>query len=123
LRDQRATRAQLVDLTDPELYVHGDPFAVWRWLRHNAPVFWHRQEEGPGFWAVTRYEDAARIYKDVTHFSSARGIFISSYSRREPAGGKMLALTDPPRHGKVRALLNRHLSASPPSYRCRPSVS
>lgn len=101
-----------VDLTDPALYERGDPWTVWRWLRHNAPVFWHRQPDGPGFWAVTRYRDAVRIYKDCRRFSSEFGIFISSYRRRrEPAAGKMLALTDPPRHGKVRATLNRHLSA------------
>ncbi|MEU8180863.1 cytochrome P450 [Micromonospora sp. NPDC049044] len=98
----------MTDLADPDLYADGDPHAVWRRLRAEQPLFWNEQEGRPGFWAVTKYDDAMRIYKDPATFSSARGILLgTAQGRGDPAGGKMLALTDPPRHGQLRALVNR----------------
>ncbi len=97
-----------IDLADPDLYAYGDPFAVWRRLRRQAPLFWNEREGGTGFWAITKYDDAVRIYMDPESFSSAKGILLSAAGGGgDPAGGKMLALTDPPRHGQVRVLINR----------------
>lgn len=98
----------MTDLADPDLYAGGDPHAVWRRLRAEQPLFWNEQDGRPGFWAVTRYDDAVRVYKDPATFSSAKGILLgTAQGRGDPAGGKMLALTDPPRHGELRALVNR----------------
>jgi cytochrome P450 len=98
----------VTDLADPDLYAGGDPHAVWRRLRAEQPLFWNEQDGRPGFWAVTRYDDAVRVYKDPATFSSAKGILLgTAQGRGDPAGGKMLALTDPPRHGELRALVNR----------------
>src|SRR5258706_7403057 len=53
-------RLEDVDLTDPNLYLKGDPHAAWKLLREQAPVFWHergaRGTLGRGVWAVTTYE-------------------------------------------------------------------
>ena len=46
-----------IDLLSPDRFASGHPFAQYRWLRENAPVFWHEDPHGPGFWAVTRYDD------------------------------------------------------------------
>ena len=46
-----------IDLLSPESFAAGHPFAQYRWLRENAPVFWHEEPDGPGFWAVTRFKD------------------------------------------------------------------
>ena len=46
-----------VDLTDPDTYLHGMPYAAFRELRRRAPVAWHPYGDKPGFWALTAYDD------------------------------------------------------------------
>lgn len=98
-----------IDLVDPELYSHGDPFAVWRWLRVNDPVRWHQPTAHlPGFWVLTTYQDVRAVYRDPVTFSSARGILLRPEKHgTDPGGGRTLALTDPPRHRQLRALVDR----------------
>jgi cytochrome P450 len=97
-----------VDLADPELYATGDPHSLWRLLRRERPVHWNAESDGPGFWAVTRYADAMQVYRDTETFSSERGNVLSPYrGRPDPAAGKIPIVTDPPRHSKQRALINR----------------
>jgi cytochrome P450 len=93
-----------INLVDPELYSSGDPYAVWRWLRHNDPVRWNPPAELPGFWILTRYEDVRMVYRDPATFSSAGGILLRPETHgSDPGGGRTLALTDPPRHKQLRA--------------------
>ena len=96
-----------IDLVDPALYSHGDPFAQWRWLRANAPVHWQPPAELPGFWSLTRYDDVRTAYRDAETFSSAPGILLRPKEHgADPGGGRTLALTDPPRHRRLRALVD-----------------
>ncbi|MFF0171333.1 cytochrome P450 [Streptomyces prasinus] len=100
-------QAPRINLVDPELYAHGNPFEQWRWLRANAPVHWHPPTELPGFWALTRYEDVRAAYRDAETFSSARGILLRPADHGEdPGGGRTLALTDAPRHRQLRGLVD-----------------
>jgi cytochrome P450 len=96
-----------INLCDPELYSHGDPYAVWRWLRANDPVYWHPPTELPGFWVLTKYDDVRAVYRDPATFSSAAGILLrpAEYGV-DPGGGRTLALTDPPRHRQIRSLVD-----------------
>jgi cytochrome P450 len=97
-----------VDLVDPDLYSVGDPHAVWRWLRANDPVHWHPPAALPGFWALTRYHDIRAVCRDTETFSSAQGILLRPESHGpDPGGGRTLALTDPPQHGRLRAAVDR----------------
>ena len=100
-----------INLADPHLYSHGDPYAVWRWLREHDPVYWHPPAELPGFWALTKYDDIRTVYRDPASFSSAGGILLrpDSYGD-DPGGGRTLALTDPPRHRQLRALVDEWFS-------------
>ena len=97
-----------INLVDPELYSQGDPFAQWRWLRANEPVHRHPPvADLPGFWALTRYADVRAAYRDADTFSSAGGILLRPVDHgADPGGGRTLALTDPPRHHKLRALVD-----------------
>jgi hypothetical protein len=96
-----------INLTDPELYSHGDPYAVWKWLRENDPVHWHPPTALPGFWALTKYEDVHAVYRDPDNFSSAGGILLRPENYGDdPGGGRTMALTDPPRHRQLRALVD-----------------
>jgi cytochrome P450 len=94
-----------INLTDPELYSHGDPYAVWRWLREHDQVHWHPPAVLPGFWVLTKYDDVRAVYRDPATFSSAGGIILRPENYGDdPGGGRTMALTDPPRHRQLRAL-------------------
>lgn len=97
-----------INLTNPDLYSHGDPHAAWRWLREHDPVHWHPPSgEYPGFWVLTKYDDVRAVYHDPATFSSARGILLRPEAYGDdPGGGHTLALTDPPKHRKLRALVD-----------------
>jgi cytochrome P450 len=95
------------DLTDPDLYASGDPHATFAELRRSPGLRWHPEAAGPGFWSVTRYRDCLAAYRDAS-FTTTRGTLLApDRGRSDPAWGKMLVMTDPPRHTKLRAVLNR----------------
>ncbi len=95
-----------INLVEPGLYCKGDPFAQWRWLRANDPVYRHAPTDYPGFWALTRYTDVKAVFRDAETFSSAQGILLRpSGHGADPGGGRTLALTDPPRHRQLRGLV------------------
>jgi cytochrome P450 len=99
-----------VDLTDTELFVHGDPHRAWRWLRDNAPVYWNADDsEQGGFWALTRYDDLMAAYRDPVTFSSREGTVIggSFRSERDTASGQMIICSDPPAHRQLRQQVHR----------------
>jgi cytochrome P450 len=97
-----------IDLVDPQLYATGDPHTIWRWLRHNDPVYWHEPSRGmPGFWVLSTYQDVASVLGDPQVFSSAEGILLRPAGHgRDPGGGRTLALTDPPRHRMLRSVIS-----------------
>lgn len=96
-----------IDLTDPDLYSRGDPYAIWRWLREHDPVHWHEPGILPGFWVLTKYDDIRAVYRDPATFSSVGGIILRPESYGDdPGGGRTMALTDPPRHRQIRALVD-----------------
>lgn len=93
------------DLLDFDLYTRGNPYDVFRALRAEGPV--HRQEgTGPGFWAVVGYDAAKRVLSDWRVFSSAQGLFLrDDTSAPYPGAGKMMVLSDPPRHTQLRRVV------------------
>lgn len=100
-----------LDLTDPGLYLSGDVHAVFAELRRTPGLFWQAEAGGPGFWAVTRYADALPVYRDTHAFTTTRGILLKpGRGRPEPGSGRMLVMTDPPRHTELRRVLNRYFS-------------
>ncbi|MFI9322643.1 cytochrome P450 [Kitasatospora aureofaciens] len=90
----------LPDLTDGRLYSEGDPHTAWRRWRTEAPVAWH---EPMGFWAVTGHEPAKEVLSDWRRFTSTNGTVLRpDTSAPFPGAGRMLVLTDPPRHTEIR---------------------
>ncbi|MEG8178100.1 cytochrome P450 [Nocardia terpenica] len=100
-----------LDLADPLLYSTGDPHPIWAQLRRQAPA--HRQilPDGRSFWSVTRYGDVRAVLRDHTRFTSTRGTLLSILGGADPAGGKMMAASDPPEHTELREPLGKVLSA------------
>jgi cytochrome P450 len=80
--------------------VDSDPFPFYRRLRDEAPCFWSAEA---GMWVLTRYADVAVAGQDWQTFSSASGNMMTELPNR---AGVTLGTTDPPRHDRLRALVN-----------------
>ena len=105
------------DLTNLDFFVTGDPHQVWKELRATDPVHWTKRENKKGFWSITKYDDAQRVYRDPASFSSQGGIAIGFADAPDPnqpsmqfGFGQMMITTDPPRHGRMRQMLNRRFT-------------
>ena len=93
------------DLADPDLYAVGDPVPVWQRLRETAPVHWNDHPASGGFWAVVAHEPALQVYKG-REFTSEQGMRLGSDPQAvAAAAGRMLIVTDPPRHTGIRRLI------------------
>ncbi len=105
-----------IDLNRFDLFVYGDPHAAWKMLREQAPVHWNPKDDS-GYWSITRYQDALGIYRNPHTFSSERGGISLNYglsdeeSMAQAAGfGQMLIVTDPPRHTRMRQIVNKRFT-------------
>ncbi len=98
-----------VELYDPDLYVRGVPHDTFRRLRAEAPVYFHVEPGGRGFWSITRYEDIAAISKNPETFSSYRGgTNIPDYSPEDTDSIRLMMVNmDPPQHNKFRRLVSQ----------------
>lgn len=99
------------DLFDPQFYAHGDPHPLWASMRADYPLHRQKLPDGRVFASVTRHADAMRVLGDHEVFTSARGSLLNQLGRPDPAAGKMVVSTDPPRHGELRRPLNAVLGA------------
>ena len=101
------TVAKSVDLLSSKSFSDGHPLEQYRWLRENAPVYWHEEPDGPGFWAVTSYELVREAAKQPEVFSSAAGgIMINDFPPEELAFFRtMILVMDPPKHSFYRRLV------------------
>jgi cholest-4-en-3-one 26-monooxygenase len=98
-----------VDLSDSRSYVNGVPHEYLAHLRRHDPVHWQEEAGGPGFWAVTRYEDCVTVNRDWERFSSsARGTMPFEMPEADiEQQGLMMLNMDPPLHTRYRRLVNK----------------
>ncbi len=98
-----------IDLTDSAHFVSGVPHHWFAFLRRNAPVWWHEEKDGPGFWAVTSYDDCVTVNRDHGNFSSHRkATFIWDLPEEALAQQQLVMLNmDPPLHTRYRRLVNK----------------
>jgi len=102
-----------IDLLSPESFAAGHPFAQYAFLRENAPVFWHEEPNGPGFWAVTRYKDVWDVDRGFQAFSSEPTIMIQDPAAEAAlgfGGYKMMLMMDPPQHTAYRKLIRNEFT-------------
>ncbi|SRR5579875_322626 len=101
------------DLNDPDFFASGDYHTALRLLREQDPVHWTVGKGGWEFWSVTRYEDCLFVYRHPETFCSSRGIALPANpkgierSAEESGANAMLIMVDPPRHTKMRQLVNK----------------
>jgi cytochrome P450 len=85
------------------------PWEQYRWLREHAPVYWHDETDGPGFWAITRYDDIRTISRQPKLFSSAaKGVMLAESDEMGlMIQRQMMLVMDPPEHDRFKLLVSR----------------
>ncbi|HYD47359.1 MAG TPA: cytochrome P450 [Terriglobales bacterium] len=98
-----------VDLTNADVFETGTPHHMFKLLRQEAPVYWHQEKNGPGFWAITKYEDLKFVSKNPHLFSSARqGTLREDPPAKDlPYVQAIMLNMDPPKHRTYRALISK----------------
>jgi cytochrome P450 len=113
---QTSENADEMSLARPETFAANRAHAIWRRLRREEPVSWSPPAQGhdgrtyPGFWNITRYADILTISRDPATFISGQGITLGTtpeHAGPEAGLGKMLIVTDPPRHVRLRRLVSK----------------
>jgi cytochrome P450 family 142 subfamily A polypeptide 1 len=85
-----------IDILDPRFY--DDPWEAYRWLRHNAPLWWDAENE---LWVVSRHEDVSHISRNQELYSAAQGV------RPKVASPMSIISMDDPEHTRQRRLVNK----------------
>jgi cytochrome P450 len=83
-----------------------DPFPAYQRLRDEFPLFWC---EEAGMWVLSRYDDILAALQDWRTYSSAKGNLVDELPGR---AGATLGSTDPPRHDRLRGLIQKALLKS-----------
>ena len=93
-----------IDFYNPDTFEHGPPFDLFKEFRETKPVYWNAQEEGTGFWVITRYDDVVATSQDYDSYLSGHGVFVD-----DSVGGSELMLVnmDAPKHSGLRNLVNK----------------
>lgn len=105
-----------VDLSDPKTFVAGVPHEYFRELRETDPVHWQPEckipgaPRGPGYWALTRYEDVSFVSKHPDLFSSEIGTSVMTDLPPRDAENMRAQLInmDPPLHTQLRKVMSPH---------------
>lgn len=92
----QATPPFEIDILDPRFY--DDPWDAYRWLRHNAPLWWDARNE---LWVVSRHEDVSHISRNQDLYSAAQGV------RPKVAAPMSIIAMDDPEHTRQRRLVNK----------------
>ena len=79
--------------------VDADPFPFYKTLRDDYPAFWSQEAN---MWILSRYADIVTALNDWQTFSSAKGNLMTELPNR---AGNTLGTTDPPRHDRLRGLI------------------
>lgn len=76
-----------------------DPYPLYKTLRDEHPCYW---SEPGDCWVISRYDDIYSSVRNWEVFSSAKGNMLDDIPER---AGSTLGTTDPPRHDRLRALV------------------
>ncbi len=103
------TRLDQIDLTDASVWEQAAPHHWLDQLRSAAPVHWHAESDGPGFWALTRHDDVRRVSTSPGEFSS----YVGGPLRLDPPDESLdqvrmvIIGMDPPEHREFRSIVSK----------------
>lgn len=99
-----STGNQTIDLTDLNLFEQGNVNNIFAALRKEEPIYWNETSSEEGFWVITKYQDIVSVLKNNEDFSSEYGNMLRTLGEKDIAAGKMMVVTDPPIHQRLRSL-------------------
>lgn len=108
MNDKAARPAIAFHAIDPARCPDIEANDVWPELRARSPVTWCENPDGgdgDGFWVVARHRDVVTAYRNTAQLSSQRGNMLRTLRTEDPAAGQMMVVTDPPRHGELRRII------------------
>lgn len=70
-----------VDLSQPDVFSSRGSYAfdAFKTMREEAPIMWHPEEHGRGFWALSTFDLVKQAELDPITFSSQRGGILMNY--------------------------------------------
>ena len=105
-----------IRLGDIEQWMRPDREGIFAKLRAEAPVSFHEEPvpppdvpfpQGPGFWALTRFDDVMQVSRDPEGFHSAPSINIGDIPPEIAEWLGSMINMDAPKHTKLRLIVNR----------------
>src|SRR5262249_53537486 len=99
-----------INLASMDFWLRDDVEGALAKLRHAGPSACNQPpDSGRGFWSIMRFDDAAAATRDWETFSSAYGIqaMMDPEDMSYMAATRSMISTDPPRHTKLRSVVNR----------------
>jgi cytochrome P450 len=105
-----------IRLGDIEQWMRPDREGIFAKLRAEAPVSFHEEPvpppdvpfpQGPGFWALTRFDDVMQVSRDPDGFHSAPSINIGDIPPEIAEWLGSMINMDAPKHTKLRLIVNR----------------
>lgn len=79
--------------------IDANPFPAYKILRDEYPCFYSNEAN---MWVLSRYDDIVAALNDWQTYSSAKGNLMTELPNR---AGSTLGTTDPPRHDRLRGLI------------------
>jgi cholest-4-en-3-one 26-monooxygenase len=100
-----------VDLLDLDRFQRQEHHEMFTVLRAEDPVHWTDEPDGPGFWSITKHADLVQVNRDTEGFSAEQGgitlLESSTLDEGMDMRGKIMVMTDPPKHTRYRLLVNK----------------
>lgn len=95
------------DIRNPDTFVEGFPHATFERLRSEDRVSWCDEEEGSGFWSVTRYHDLVTVSRNPHLFSNAQGVTLEEMAPDDFEARRNMLEYDAPEHTRYRRLVSK----------------
>jgi cytochrome P450 len=100
-----------IDLSDHDAFVEAVPHHWFTTLRQADPVHFNEEPDGPGFWAVTRYQDIRFVHRHPEIYSSEiGGTSLEDLEPEHIEARKSMLDMDPPRHDELRGMIARRFT-------------
>jgi cytochrome P450 len=100
-----------IDLWSSASFADGHPVEQYHWLQDNAPVYWHDEPGGRGFWAVTNAALVREASRAPELFANRDGMTMYDLDPESlPRMRRMIMFMDPPEHTRWRKLVNNEFT-------------